>query len=84
MQELPSPTTRKPKRYLIIQKGRLGIYWRLQTNKPPKIGDKIACGGQPYNNKKECIKMALSVIKGTAEIIQEDAGRLIYEVKNFK
>lgn len=74
---------RTPQRFLIVQKFRLGWYWRLQTAMPPKVGDKIANGGQPYNNKAMCIKMACSIIKGDVDFITETKGQLIYEVTNY-
>ncbi len=71
----------KSKRYLIIQKGRLGWYWRLQTAMPPKVGDKIAnCAGQPYDNKKFCEKMAMSIVSGNFELIIEKKGLNVYKV----
>ena len=68
------------KRYLIIQKGRLGWYWRLQTAKPPKVGDKIANGGQPYNNKAFCVKMAKSLLNGEITQLSQTKGMLIYQI----
>ncbi len=69
------------KRFLIIQKGRLGWYWRVQTAQPPKVGDKIANGGQPYNNKAFCIKMAKSLLHGEITLLQENKGILIFQIK---
>ena len=69
------------KRFLIIQKGRLGWYWRVQTAKPPKVGDKIANGGQPYNNKAFCIKMASNILNGEIKLLQENKGILIFQIK---
>ena len=69
------------KRFLIIQKGRLGWYWRVQTAQPPKVGDKIANGGQPYNNKAFCIKMARSILNGEIKLLQENKGILIFQIK---
>ena len=68
------------KRYLIIQKGRLGWYWRVQTAKPPKVGDKIANGGQPYNNKAFCVKMAKSLLNGEITQLSQTKGMLIYQI----
>jgi len=69
------------KRFLIIQKGRLGWYWRVQTAQPPKVGDKIANGGQPYNNKAFCIKMASNILNGEITLLQENKGILIFQIK---
>jgi len=69
------------KRFLIIQKGRLGWYWRVQTAQPPKVGDKIANGGQPYNNKAFCIKMASNILNGEIKLLQENKGILIFQIK---
>ena len=68
------------KKYLVIQKGRLGWYWRLQTAKPPKVGDKIANGGQPYNNKAFCVKMAKSLLNGEITQLSQTKGMLIYQI----
>ena len=68
------------KRYLIVQKGRLGWYWRVQTAKPPKVGDKIANGGQPYNNKAFCVKMAKSLLNGEITQLSQTKGMLIYQI----
>ncbi len=70
----------KKKRYLIIQKGRLGWYWRVQTGCPPKVGDKIAGGPQPYNNKAFCQKMAFSVVKMTMYKTGKDTKGLIVDM----
>jgi len=69
------------KRYLIIQKGRLGWYWRVQTAKPPKVGDKIANGGQPYNNKAFCVKMAKSLLNGEITQISQTKGTVLFQIK---
>jgi len=72
----------KKKRYLIIQKGRLGWYWRVQTGCPPKTGDKIAGGLQPYNNKKFCLKMAFSVVKMTMyKTVKDTKGLIVYLIQ---
>ena len=68
------------KKYLVIQKGRLGWYWRVQTAKPPKVGDKIANGGQPYNNKAFCVKMAKSLLNGEITQLSQTKGMLIYQI----
>lgn len=68
------------KRFLVIQKGRLGWYWRVQTAKPPKVGDKIANGGQPYNNKAFCVKMAQKLLKGEIALLSQTKGMLIYQI----
>lgn len=68
------------KRFLIIQKGRLGWYWRVQTAQPPKVGDKIANGCQPYNNKAFCVKMAKSLLNGEITQLSQTKGMLIYQI----
>ena len=74
---------KKGQRFLIVQKFRLGWYWRLQSAIPPKVGDKLANGGQPYDNKKFCEKMASSVVSGVKELRCETKTMIVWEVKNF-
>lgn len=69
------------KRFLVIQKGRLGWYWRVQTAMPPKIGDKLANGCQPYNNKAFCVKMAKSLLNGEITQISQTKGTVLFQIK---
>jgi len=55
---------RTGKRFLIIYKSKSSWRWKVQTALPPKVGDKLANGGQGYNRRIDCTKMAFSIVKG--------------------